>query len=74
MTERQFLLGLSNGAMVLAIAGSAVSLVVFSTAVGVEKQMFLGGTMGALLWFSAAYILWRADRISARAVREQWRV
>ena len=54
------------------IAGSAVSLVACLPSLGVDRLMFLGGTMGALLWLSAGYLLWRADRIGARAVAEPW--
>jgi hypothetical protein len=36
--------------------------------------MFLGGTMGVLLWISAVYIFWRADRIAAKAISEPWSV
>jgi hypothetical protein len=56
------------------IAGCAISLVACSAAVPVERQMFLGGAIGALLWLSAACILWRSDRIVAKAVREEWHV
>jgi hypothetical protein len=56
------------------IVGSAISLVAFSLALGDGRLMFLGGTMGILLWLSAFYILLRADRIGARAIREKWSV
>jgi hypothetical protein len=56
------------------ILGAAISLISFSPLFGVGRLMFLGGTMGALLWLSAAYMLWRADRIGAKAIREQWSI
>jgi hypothetical protein len=56
------------------IAGCAISFVAYSSAGGAGSPLFLGGTMGVLLWLSAAYMLWRADRIGARAVREPWSV
>ena len=59
---------------VVGIIGSAISLVAFSALFGVGRLMFLGGTMCVLLWLSAAYILWRADRIGAKAIHEGWRV
>jgi threonine/homoserine/homoserine lactone efflux protein len=57
---------------VVGIMGSFISLVAFSAAFGEGRLMFLGGTMGALLWITAVYILWRADRIAAKAIREEW--
>jgi hypothetical protein len=56
------------------ITGAAISLVAFSPVFGVERLMFLGGTMGMLLWLSAIYMLWRADRISKQATSEEWAV
>jgi hypothetical protein len=56
------------------IVGSAISLVAFLPVFGSGRLMFLGGAMGVLLWLSAAYILWRADQIGARAIREPWSV
>jgi len=54
------------------IMGCAISLVAFSPVFGVGRLMFLGGTMGVLLWLVAVYMLWRADQIGARAIREPW--
>jgi hypothetical protein len=54
--------------------GCAISLVAFLPLFDVGPLMFLGGTMGVLLWASAAYILWRADRIGAKAISEPWDV
>lgn len=59
---------------VVGIMGCAISLVSFSSVFGVERLMFLGGTMGVLLWVSAVYIFWRADRIAAKAISEPWSV
>jgi hypothetical protein len=56
------------------IVGCAISLVACSPLFGVGRLMFLGGTMGVLLWLSAAYILWRANRICAKAISEPWDV
>jgi hypothetical protein len=56
------------------IAGCVISLIAFSPIFSVGRLMVLGGTMGVLLWLSAAYMLWRADRISANAINEEWRV
>ncbi len=56
------------------IVGCAISLVAFSPLFGVARLMFLGVTMGVLLWLSAVYILWRADRIGPEAIREPWSV
>ncbi len=56
------------------IVGCAISLVAFSPVFGLGRLMFLGGTMGVLLWLSALYMLWRADRIGAKAIRELWSV
>ena len=54
------------------MVGSAISLVAFSPVFGAGRLMFLGGTMGILLWLSAIYMLWRADRISTKATGERW--
>ena len=56
------------------IAGSVISLVAFSPLFGTGRLMFLGGTLGILLWLSAVYMLWRADRIAANATKESWSV
>ena len=54
------------------IMGSALSLVAFSPLFGGGRLMFLGGTLGILLWLSAMYMLWCADRIAAKAIKEPW--
>jgi hypothetical protein len=54
------------------IVGSAISLISFSTLFGTGRLMFLGGTLGILLWLSAIYMLWRANRIAANAIKESW--
>jgi len=59
---------------IVGIVGSAISLIAFSPVLGDVRLMFLGGTMGVLLWISAAYIYWRADRIAAKAIGEPWSV
>jgi hypothetical protein len=56
------------------IVGTVISLLAFSPMFGSGRMMFLGGTMGVLLWLSAAYLYWRADRIGAKAIREPWSV
>jgi hypothetical protein len=56
------------------LIGTALSLVAFSPVFGSGRLMFLGGTMGMLLWLSAVYMLWRADRISTKATSERWTV
>jgi hypothetical protein len=54
------------------IIGSVVSLIAFSSLFGSVRLMFLGGTLGILLWLSAGYMLWRADQIAAKAIEETW--
>ena len=54
------------------IVGTVISLVAFFPVFGAGRLMFLGGTLGVLLWLSAIYMLWRADRIAAEAVKESW--
>jgi hypothetical protein len=56
------------------ILGSLISLVAFSPVFGGGRLMFLGGTMGTLLWLSAVHIFRRADRIAAKAIRQEWSV
>jgi hypothetical protein len=56
------------------IVGCAISLISFPSVFGDGRLMFLGGTMGVLLWSSAIYIFWRADRIGAKALSEPWSV
>jgi MFS family permease len=56
------------------IVGGAISLVAFSPALGVGRLIFLGVTMGVLLWLSAFYLLWRADAIAAKAIHQRWSV
>ena len=56
------------------IVESALSLVAFFPWFGAGRLMFLGGTMGVLLWLSAVHMLWRADRISSKALKERWSV
>jgi hypothetical protein len=59
---------------VVGIVGCVISLVAFSPIFGAGRLMFLGGTMGMLSWLSAVYILWRADRIAAKAIGEKWNI
>jgi hypothetical protein len=59
---------------IVGLMGCALSLVAFSPAFGADRLMFLGGTMGLILWLSAVYLAWRADRIGAKAVSEPWSV
>jgi hypothetical protein len=56
------------------IVGCVISLISFSPLFGSGALMFLGCAMGAHMWLSAFYIYWRADRISAKAVKETWSV
>jgi cbb3-type cytochrome oxidase subunit 3 len=55
-------------------AGAAISLLAFSPIFGIDRMTFLGITMGVTVWLSAVYILWRADRITSKAIGESWSV
>jgi hypothetical protein len=59
---------------VVGIVGCGIALVAFSPVFGVGRLMYLGGALGVLSWLSAAYILWRAERISAKAISQPWSV
>jgi hypothetical protein len=54
------------------LAGSVISLVSFTQRTNPHNLAYLGGGIAAVMWISAAYIIWNADRIASAAVREQW--
>jgi hypothetical protein len=56
----------------IGIVGSVISFVALLGIFGPQTMMYLGGSMGLLMWLSAVYIVWRLDRIGARALREPW--
>lgn len=61
---------------VTALIGSIISLPALALA-GLSETFRLGwfgGGMAAIMWLAAWYILWKADRITARAMRETWAV
>jgi ABC-type nickel/cobalt efflux system permease component RcnA len=59
---------------VSALAGSIISLVSFTGLTNPHNLAYLGGGMAAVMWLSAAYLVWNADRITSDAVREPWAV
>jgi hypothetical protein len=59
---------------VTACAGGIASLVAFTGIVRPYAVAYLGGAMACVMWLSAAYLVWNADRIAFRAVREPWAV
>jgi hypothetical protein len=56
----------------IGIVGGAISFAALLGIFGPQTMMFLGGSMGLLMWLSAVYIVWRLDRIGAKALREPW--
>jgi ABC-type Fe3+-siderophore transport system permease subunit len=59
---------------VTGLAGSMISLVSFIGLRIPHNLAYLGGSMAAIMWFSAAYLVWNANDITAKAVREPWAV
>jgi len=59
---------------VTGLAGSIVSLVALIFFGTGHDLAFLGGSMAAIMWLSGAYLVWRADDITSRAVSERWAV
>jgi hypothetical protein len=51
-----------------------VSLAALLEAAGPGRFIVLCCGMGAVMWLSAVYLVWRADRIAAAAIREPWAV
>lgn len=59
---------------VTALAGSIISLVAIIGLRSPHNLAYLGGSMAAIMWLSAAYLVWNADDITSKAVREPWAV
>jgi hypothetical protein len=59
---------------VTALVGSIISLVAFIGLSIPHNLAYLGGSMAAIMWLSAAYLVWNADDITSKAVREPWAV
>ena len=58
-----------------AIAGTVISLVGLFTGVSdVQRLLWFGGAMAAVMWLSGWHIIRNADQIAARATRETWAV
>lgn len=58
-----------------AIAGTVISLVGLSTGVGdVQRLLWFGGAMAAVMWLSGWHIIRNADQIAATATAETWAV
>jgi hypothetical protein len=57
-----------------AATGSVVSLAAFACGTGIYAVASLAGAMAVVMWVSAVYLLWNADKIAARAVGERWAV
>jgi hypothetical protein len=55
-----------------ALGGGIVSILAFARLPGSDAVPILGVEMAVVMWLSAAYVAWKADRIAARAVRERW--
>ena len=54
-----------------AIAGTVVSLMALSQT-RLDPQLVVGTGMAFVIWISACYLVWNANRIAARAVQERW--
>jgi hypothetical protein len=59
---------------VTALAGIIISVVAFIGLRMPHNLAYLGGSMAAIMWLSAVYLVWNAADITAKAVREQWAV
>jgi hypothetical protein len=57
-----------------AFAGSIVSVLAFARVPNPDAVPILGCALAAVMWISAVYMLWKADRVASCAVREQWAV
>lgn len=57
---------------VTATAGSILSLAVLAGLAAPHSVILLADGMAAVMWLSAVYLLVRADRIAAWALREPW--
>ena len=55
-------------------AGSLVSLASFAKGTDTNGVAYLAAGTAAVMWVSAIYLLWNADRIARRALREPWMV
>jgi hypothetical protein len=59
---------------VTALVGIIISLVAFIGLRIPHNLAYLGGSMAAIMWLSAAYLVRNADDIASKAVREPWAV
>ena len=59
---------------VTGLAGSIISLVAIIGLRIPHNLAYLGGSMAAIMWLSAAYLVWNADDITSKAVSEPWAV
>lgn len=57
---------------ITALAGTAISLFGFAGLTDIRRLLCFGSAMAAAMWLSGWYIVRKADRITARAVREKW--
>jgi MFS family permease len=56
----------------IGIAGSVISLLALLNFFGFRSLMYFGIEMGIIMWLSAVYILFHANRICAKAILEPW--
>lgn len=56
----------------IAAIGGLISLAVLTGIVASHNLLAFGGSMALLMWLSGAYLVWNADRITAKAVRQPW--
>ena len=54
---------------VAGLAGCLISLVAFTGFGKPHALALLGGGMAIVMWLSAAYVVWNADRITAEGMR-----
>lgn len=59
---------------VTALAGSIISLVAIIGLRIPHNLAYLGGSMAAIMWLSAVYLVWNADDITSKAVSDPWAV
>lgn len=59
---------------VTAGAGTVISLVALSRLLSPYVLATLGGGLAAVMWLSATYLVWSADKLASGAARERWAV
>jgi hypothetical protein len=59
---------------VTALAGTIISLMAFIGMMGTYTLPGLGSGLAAVMWLTATYLVWNAEKIAIEALREPWAV